>query len=197
MSSCLTFTGEYFKNRCDPTAEGCIPCPNRIPSCKTISDGYHIIQNLYDGLKYLVVCERNRTVSYDVCNSKNTYCGQTTMQVYSTTITPERATTETTGFATSLPPQPTVTEALSTTNSQISSYTPTAVPTSTHTGMSENLKFLTMILNLFPYITVLLYVLYSNSFKFCNKYFINNPSIKMIHFISLDHVSFRTVRIHV
>ena len=87
--------GEYYKNRCDPTEDGCIPCPNRIPSCKTLANGYHFINNLYDGLRYMVLCENNRTISYEVCNSGQGYCGETTSQIMemSTVVTAEKRTT--------------------------------------------------------------------------------------------------------
>ena len=65
----ILFIGEYYKNRCDPTKPGCIPCPNRIPSCKNLPDGQQKIANFYDGNNYLVQCLTNRTMSYDVCKT--------------------------------------------------------------------------------------------------------------------------------
>lgn len=137
----VTAAGEYYKNRYDPTEDGCIPCPNRIPSCKTLSDGYHIINNLYDGLRYLVLCEHNRTISYEVCKSGQGYCGETTSQttVMSTVVTAEKRTTIMTE-----PPTTTagVTVIPTARRTPVTTHTPLLLPTTPQPGIMITWYFL-------------------------------------------------------
>lgn len=80
----LPLTGEYFKNRCDPSTSNCIPCPNRLPSCKGLPNGRQTITNLYDGLQYLADCSLNRTMSYKLCTPGSIECAAATTPTVTT-----------------------------------------------------------------------------------------------------------------
>ncbi|XP_052252894.1 uncharacterized protein LOC127859481 isoform X5 [Dreissena polymorpha] len=81
---------EYLKNRCDPSQPSCLPCPNRLPSCKSLPDGQQVISNLYNLKQYLVDCDTSRTMSYQECTPGSLVCsGMPTM----TTTPPFIATT--------------------------------------------------------------------------------------------------------
>lgn len=90
LFSLSSILGEYFVNRCDPTDQSCIPCPNRLPSCKNLPDGQQVIKNLYDNLQYLAQCRDNRTLSYRVCTPGSLDCVGVPM---ATTAPPYRFTT--------------------------------------------------------------------------------------------------------
>ncbi|KAL4228860.1 hypothetical protein ACF0H5_011900 [Mactra antiquata] len=64
---------EYFKNRCNPNESGCTPCPNRLPSCKTLPDGQNVVTNFYNRRNYLVDCDTNRTMTFAACTQQNMY----------------------------------------------------------------------------------------------------------------------------
>lgn len=60
------FPGEYTQNICHRNSSLCAPCPERLPSCISKSDGAHAFTGREWTNNY-ITCYRNRTVGIDKC----------------------------------------------------------------------------------------------------------------------------------
>lgn len=58
--------GEYEQNICGARNVSCLSCPERLPSCKELSDGYHVFGNQTWTNRY-IECYKKRTVSIHRC----------------------------------------------------------------------------------------------------------------------------------
>ncbi|XP_071165551.1 uncharacterized protein [Mytilus edulis] len=57
---------DYLQNHCPPNVTNCVPCEDRLPTCKSLNDG----NNAYPGRpvsEYYINCFSNRTVSVEAC----------------------------------------------------------------------------------------------------------------------------------
>lgn len=60
------FSGSYKQNVCQSKDSSCIPCPERLPSCVSLSDGYHGFQMIQWSSNYFQ-CYKNRTINVLNC----------------------------------------------------------------------------------------------------------------------------------
>lgn len=58
--------GEYEQNLCSPTNQSCVPCRERLPSCRCLPDGPNPYPHGSWTARY-VTCHDNRTVAMTTC----------------------------------------------------------------------------------------------------------------------------------
>lgn len=61
------FLGEYDQNKCDPNDPTCQPCPDRLPSCVGLPNGYQPMLN-YRWTDKFMECQMNRTIQITRCS---------------------------------------------------------------------------------------------------------------------------------
>ena len=59
------FAGEYDQNHC-PDNSSCLPCPQRLPSCRGLPNGYNPVPGRFWS-KIYIQCYVNRTISVGHC----------------------------------------------------------------------------------------------------------------------------------
>lgn len=64
----LLISGEYSQNQCQPGSMNCLPCSQRLFSCRGLPDGNNAVPGHRWSDQY-VTCYRNRTVKVNKCAS--------------------------------------------------------------------------------------------------------------------------------